>query len=163
MLVTILVTLIFCVIMLCMIWAGVAFHALPKLLGFMPKDIQEKLKNHKQPFKGAKAVGLTIIIICVIVLIGTITYAILDGTRNDFGFWQFWMRFLVILYGEKLFDIVFLDYFLITKTHFFQHYWPETEGCEGYHQFGFNRNEQVVRIVSYPFLCALIAWICTLI
>ena len=30
--------------------------------------------------------------------------------------------------------------FLITKSHFFQHYLPETEGCAGYHRFGYNHS-----------------------
>jgi hypothetical protein len=32
---------------------------------------------------------------------------------------------------------------LLTKTHFFQHFYPETEGCEGYHRFGFKRKGQL--------------------
>ena len=28
-------------------------------------------------------------------------------------------------------------------SHFFQHYYPETEGCAGYHSFGFNRKEHL--------------------
>ncbi len=159
---TLLITLFFCVVMFLVIWAGVAFYPIPKLAEFMPQDIQEKLKDHKAPFKGAKAIGLGIIIVGVVVLIGAFVYAVWDGMRRDYGFLQFFVRFLIILYGEKLFDILGLDYFLITKTHFFQHYFPETEGCAGYHQFGYNRKEQMVRLVSYPFVCAFIAWICTL-
>lgn len=159
---TIILTLIMCAAMFIAIWAGVALHPLPNLVSFMPKDIQEKMKDHKPPFKGAKLIGWMIIIIAVIVLIGVMVYAVWDGVRNGYGFWQFFIRFMIILYGEKLFDIACLDYVLITKTHFFQHYWPETEGCEGYHQFGYNKKEQMVRLVGYPFLCALIAWICTL-
>lgn len=162
MITTLIITLIFCIVMFLIIWAGVGFYPVSRLSNFMPKDIQKKLQNHKPPFKGAKVIGLIIIIVGVIALIGAMVYAVWDGMRSGFGFWQFLVRFLIILYGEKLFDIVCLDYILITKTRFFQHYWPETEGCEGYHQFGYNRKEQLVRLVSYPFVCALLAWICTL-
>ena len=55
-----------------------------------------------------------------------------------------------------------LDYFLITKTQFFQHYIPETKGCAGYHSFGYNRKEQLRQILTQPFAALLIAWICTL-
>ena len=67
-----------------------------------------------------------------------------------------------MLYLLKAFDIICLDWLLLTKSHFFQHYYPETEGCAGYHQFGFNRKEQLTRIVLFPFLSLLLAWVCTL-
>ena len=61
-----------------------------------------------------------------------------------------------------MFDIIVLDYILITKTQFFQHYIPETKGCAGYHSFGFNRKEQLKQIIAMPFAALLIAWICAL-
>ena len=64
--------------------------------------------------------------------------------------------------GFKAFDIIALDYVLVTKTQFFQHYIPETKGCAGYHNFGYNRKEQLKRIVTLPLCAVLIAWICTL-
>ena len=62
----------------------------------------------------------------------------------------------------KAFDIIGLDYILITKTQFFQHYIPETKGCAGYHSFGFNRKEQIKQCAVMPFAALLTAWICTL-
>jgi len=44
----------------------------------------------------------------------------------------------------------------------FQHYIPETKGCDGYHIFGYNRKEQFWRIVTQPFAALLTAWVCTL-
>ena len=82
--------------------------------------------------------------------------------RKGFIFDQFLVRFLVILLGMKAFDIIVLDYILITKTQFFQHYIPETKGCAGYHSFGYNRKEQLWRIVTLPFAALLTAWVCTL-
>ena len=64
---------------------------------------------------------------------------------------RFFWRCLVILYIYKAFDLVFLDWVLLQKTRFFQHYYPETEGCAGYHS------------ILFPFISALIAWLCTLI
>ena len=63
----------------------------------------------------------------------------------------------------KAFDIIGLDYFLLTKTHFFQHYFPETEGCAGWQDFGYNRKQQLGQIVTIHFACALTSWIFTLI
>ncbi len=67
-----------------------------------------------------------------------------------------------MLYLLKAFDIICFDWFLLTKSHFFQHFYPETEKCAGYHQFGFNRKEQLVRIIVFPFVALFEAWICTL-
>ena len=82
--------------------------------------------------------------------------------KRKFSFAQFLIRFLVVLLGLKAFDIIALDYVLVTKTQFFQHYIPETKGCAGYHNFGYNRKEQLKRIVTLPLCAVLIAWICTL-
>lgn len=100
--------------------------------------------------------------LCVLGFIGVIAYGGWDGTRNVFFFGQFLIRFLIILLGVKVFDIIVLDYILITKTQFFQYYIPETKGCAGYHSFGFNRKEQLKQIIAMPFAALLIAWICTL-
>ena len=83
------------------------------------------------------------------------------GTR---GFWPlFWTGYVEMTFVSisdflildcwlppkaKAFDIIALDYILITKTHFFQHYIPETKGCAGYHSFGYNRKEQLTRILT---------------
>jgi len=72
------------------------------------------------------------------------------------------LLFLIILFGVKAFDIIGLDYILITKTQFFQHYIPETKGCAGYHNFGFNRKEQIRQSIMLPVAALLTAWICTL-
>ncbi|MBQ4424840.1 MAG: hypothetical protein II882_03765 [Lachnospiraceae bacterium] len=80
-----------------------------------------------------------------------------DILKRGFSFWQFFLRFIVMLYLWKAFDIICLDWLLLTRSHFFQYYYPETEGCAGYHQFGFNRKEQLTRIILFPFVAALMA------
>ena len=93
---------------------------------------------------------------------GVIVYGGWDGVQKGFTFGRFLARFLVILFGVKAFDIIALDFILITKTQFFQHYIPETKGCAGYHSFGYNRKEQLRQILALPFAALLTAWICTL-
>ena len=87
----------------------------------------------------------------------------LDGLHRAYGFGRLFLRFLVIGFGVKAFDIIGLDYFLLTKTRFFQHYFPETEGCAGWQDFGYNRRQQLGQIVMIPVACALTAWIFTMI
>ncbi len=76
---------------------------------------------------------------------------------------QFFIRFLIIGGVIKSFDIGALDYFLLTKTHFFQHYFPETEGCAGWQDFGYNRKQQARQSVMILVGSILTAWIFTLI
>ncbi|MCM1424720.1 MAG: hypothetical protein NC415_13050 [bacterium] len=144
------------------IWAAVALIQWNRLFRTAPEDIQAAALEHEERFPGARIVGWTLLVIFALVFLSAFIYAGWDGIRNGYGLWQFAARFLVMLYLLKAFDIVCLDWFLLTKSHFFQHYYPETEGCAGYRQFGFNRKEQLVRIMLFPFVALLLAWICTL-
>jgi hypothetical protein len=108
-------------------------------------------------FRGAHALGWGLAIISFLVMIGAFVYGGYDGVMNGFGFRQYWLRFAVMLYLWKAFDIVCLDWLLLTKTHFFQHFYPETVGCTGYHQFGFNRKGQLIRLAVFPFVSAMMA------
>ena len=163
MLVTVILTLLMCAMLFLMVWAAAAFHPCPQIASFMPEDIQEKIKDHRAPFRGAPVVGWIIMILAGLGYIGVIVYGGRDGVARGYTFVDFLIRFLIILLGVKLFDIVGLDYILITKTHFFQHYFPETEGCAGYHQFVFNRKQQIRQCAALPFFALLTAWICSLI
>ena len=127
-----------------------------------PKDIQEAAKDHPERFHGARALGWKLAIICLLIMIGVFVWGGHDGVKNGFTFWQFFLRFILILYIWKAFDIICLDWLLLTKSHFFQHFYPETEGCAGYRQFGFNRKGQIIRIIVFPFVAAAFAGICML-
>ena len=89
---------------------------------------------------------------------GAFIYGGYDGTRNGYDFWRLFVRFVMMLYIWKAFDIICLDWILLTKTRFFQRFYPETDGCTGYRQFGFNRKGQTARILIFPFIAALMAW-----
>ncbi len=45
----------------------------------------------------------------------------------------------------------------IPREHLFQN-----EGCAGYHSYGFNKKSQITKILLFPFISALIAWLCTI-
>ena len=133
-----------------------------RLMTTAPNDIQEAAATHPERFRGAHALGWAIGIVCLLLMIGVFVYGGYDGVKNGFGFWQFFLRFVLILYIWKAFDIVCLDWLLLTKSHFFQHFYPETEGCAGYHQFGFNRKGQILRLVIFPFVSAALTGVCML-
>ncbi len=159
--VTILCALVLMAALFLMLWAAVALVQWKKLFTTAPKDIQAAVLDHPERFPGARALGWCCLVLSVLACVGAFVYAGWDGMRQGYGFWQFFDRFLAMLYLLKAFDIIALDWFLLTKSHFFQHYYPETEGCAGYHQFGFNRKEQLTRIVLFPFVALLLAWVCT--
>ncbi len=142
-----------------LVYAAVGLIQNRKLFTTAPKDIQAAAKDHPERFPGARMLGWKLAVICLLLMIGAFVYGGYDGIQNGFGFWKFFLRFIVMLYMWKAFDIVFLDWLLLTKTHFFQSYYPETEGCEGYRKFGFNRKGQIVRIVVFPFAAMLMAGI----
>ncbi len=127
-----------------------------------PKDIQAAALDHPERFPGAHILGWQLAVFSLILMIGVFIYGGYDGLRQGFSFRQLTVRFALILYIWKVFDIVCLDWYLLTKSHFFQHYYPETEGCKGYDSFGFNRREQLARLVLFPFVSMIMAFICIL-
>jgi len=160
--VTIILTLIMCALLFLMIWAAAYFYPWNGLLKFFPRDIEEKAREHKPPFPAAPFFGWIIMVLCMLGFVGVILYGGWDGIQRGYTFPQFLVRFLIILFGMKAFDIICLDYFLITKTQFFQHYIPETRGCAGYHSFGYNRKKQIRHCIGLLFCAFLTAWICSL-
>lgn len=162
MLLTLFLALIFIAAVFGALYAIVGLIQNKKLMTTAPKDIQKAAKDHPERFRGAHALGWTIAIICLLIMIGVFVYGGYNGVKNGFTFLQFFLRFILILYIWKAFDIICLDWLLLTKSHFFQYFYPETEGCAGYHQFGFNRKGQITRIIVFPFVAAAFAGICML-
>ena len=157
--VTLLLSLVLILALCLLLYAAVVLIQDRRLFTTAPKDIQAAAKDHPERFAGAHALGWALAVISILAMAGAFLYGGYDGIRNGFGFRQFFVRFLLMFYIWKAFDIICLDWYLLTKSHFFQRYYPETEGCEGYHQFGFNRKEQLTRIVLFPFISALMAMI----
>ena len=157
MLLTLLLSLVLILALALLLYAAVALIQNRKLFTTAPKDIQAAALDHPERFPGAHALGWTLAVISLLMMAGAFVYGGIDGIRKGFTFWQHFLRFLVMLYLWKAFDIVCLDWLLLTKSHFFQRFYPETEGCAGYHQFGFNRTEQLTRIILFPFAAALMA------
>ena len=162
MLLTLLLTFIFILAVCLLLYAAVALIQDKRFFTSAPKDIQAAAIEHPERFPGAHALGWILAIISLLLMVGVFVNGGCDGVKNGFSFWQHWLRFAVMLYLWKAFDIVCLDWLLLTKSHFFQRFYPETEGCTGYHQFGFNRKGQLIRIAVFPFVSLLLAFICTL-
>ena len=153
-----------CALLFLGIW-GVTVTMPTKLLAEnFPKDVQEKLKPRLDSLSMSpkRVLGWVILVLFIIAYIGLFVFGGIDGLRNGFIFRRFFLRFLTIGAVIKAFDIICLDYILLTKTHFFQHYFPETEGCPGWQEFGYNRKQQVRQCVMIVIGSILMACIFSL-
>ncbi|MCM1221601.1 MAG: hypothetical protein NC548_44695 [Lachnospiraceae bacterium] len=144
-----------------MLYAAVALVQDKRFFGSAPKDAQELIQPKPERFRGQHLLGWGLLIFSLLMLIAAAVLAVWDGVRNNFGFWQFFARFLTMLYAYKAYDMICFDFLLVTRSHFFQTYYPEVDVCESFHKYGFNLKSQIVRIIVYPFICVLLAWICT--
>ena len=162
MLVTTLLTLIFIASISLMMYSAVALVQNKRLFSSAPKDVQTAIQEKPERFRGARALGIILLIVSFCGCAFAFIFGAVNGIQNGFGFWQFFVRFLIMLYLYKAFDMVCFDWLLLTKSHFFQHYYPEIEGCESLEKYGFNLKSQIAKLIAFPFISLLAAWICTL-
>ena len=161
-----LLSLVGCVLLFLCIW-GVTVTMPTRLLAKnFPKDVQEKLQPRldtldQQGMTFRRVLGWVILIFFCFAYAALFVIGGMDGLHRGYSFWPFFLRFLVIGGVIKAFDIVALDGILLTKTHFFQHYFPETEGCAGWQDFGYNRKQQLRQIVMTIIGSAVVAMIFT--
>lgn len=159
---TILLSLSGCVLLFLGIW-GVTVTMPTKLLAKnFPEDVQKRLEPRlkqweRQPISPRRILGWIILILFCLAYVGLFVIGGMDGLRRGYSFWQFFLRFFIIGAVIKAFDIICLDYVLLTKTHFFQHYFPETEGCAGWQDFGYNRRQQARQCIMILIGSALTA------
>ena len=158
---TVILSLAGCVLLFLGIWGVTVTLPTALLAKNFPKDVQEKLRPRLEGLSMSpkRALGWIILVLFVAGYLGLFVIGGIDGLRRDFTFWQFFLRFFIIGAVIKAFDILALDWFLLTKTHFFQHYFPETEGCAGWQDFGYNRRQQARQCVMIVLGSAVTAWI----
>ena len=122
-----------------------------------PKDIQEKVLARPDAPKWKTVTGLILAVLLLLCIAGVLVWAGVDALQKDMGFGEIWLRYLILLEGYKLFDIVFFDWILLTKLHIFQHFFPETVGCKGYNSFGFNGKSQIAKMILFAVISAAVA------
>ena len=164
MLLTLFLAVVFCAAMALMLISCVAFIQDNRFFSSAPKEAREVLIQREQElFYGARAIGWTLFIISVLMILGTGVIAIWDGFRSGFTFWQFFLRFVLIFTIYKICDMTLIDNFLLLKFHFFQHYYPEAAQVMEGRKYGFNIVSQLLKLfVIFPAVSALASWICTL-
>ena len=163
MLVTFLLALAVIAAVMLMLFSAVALVQDKRLFSTAPKDVQAAVQPKPERFKGQHLIGWKLIFLSLLMIVCAAVIAVWDGVKSGFTFREFFARFLIILYCYKAFDMVCFDWLLLTKSHFFQHYYPETEGCESYRKFGFNLRSQLIKLAVFPIVSAAAAGICMLI
>ena len=164
MLLTLFLSVVFIAGMALMLISAIAFVQDIRLFASAPQEAREVLKQREEePFYGARKIGWTLMIVSCLMILGAFVIGAWDGIRSGFTLWQFFARFLVMLTVYKLCDMILIDYFLLLRSHFFQHYYPETEEVMAGRKYGFNIKSQLLKLfVIFPAVSALAAWACTL-
>ncbi len=164
MLLTIFLAFGFCLAANLVMISAVAFIRNEKLFSSAPEEARALIQpREKELFPGARALGWTLFVFSALMILGGGVIAIWDGFRNGFGFRQFFLRFVLIFTIYKLYDMIFFDYFLLMKFHFFQYFYPEAAGALAGRKYGFNIRSQLLKLfVIFPAASALAAWICSL-
>ena len=164
MLLTVFLAIVFCGAITLFLISAVAFVQDKRFFSSAPKEAQEAIKpRNEELFHGARAMGRVLMILSALMITGVFVVAVWDGFRNGYSFLQFFLRFVLILTIYKAYDMIFFDWFLLCRFHFFQHYYPELESVYNGRKYGFNIKSQLLKLfVIFPAVSALAAWICTL-
>ena len=145
-----------------MLLSGVGFIQDKRFFTSAPREVREAVGEKEERFAGQRLLGWMMAALSVALMAGAIVYGAWDGIRNGFAFGRFFVRFAVMLLLLKAFDILFFDWFLLCRSGFFTHFYPEVRPYLGPHLFGYNRKSHLVQIALFLAGSALLAWICTL-
>ncbi|MCD8188682.1 MAG: hypothetical protein LUD78_00400 [Clostridiales bacterium] len=145
-----------------MLYGAVGFIQDKRLFSSAPKENLAVIPDRKERFKGAHVIGWVIVVFAVLLFIGAFALGIWDGARNGFGPFKYFVRFITILYGMEIYDILFFDWYLLCRSNFFPHFYPETKGIVGPQMFGYNKKAHIVHFIVYIPACALLALGCGL-
>ena len=164
MILTIFLSIVVCGAVSLMMIAGIAFIQDIKLFSSAPEEAKAVLiPRDRELFYGARALGWVLMIFSILMILGSLAITVWDGFRSGFTFRQFFTRLVILFTVYKVYDMIFFDYFLLMKFHFFQHYYPEVESAFEGRKYGFNIKSQLLKLfIVFPAISALVAWICTL-
>lgn len=162
MIITLLLSLILMVALFMMLLSVVGFIQDKKFFTSAPQEVQDVIQTRKERFPGAHTIGWCMAVISVMMMGGSVVYGAWNGIRNGFSFGQFFVRFLIMQWGLKAYDILFFDAFLLCRSNFFPLFYPETKSVLGPHLFGYNRKTHLIHIIAMLIGSAVLGWICTL-
>ena len=148
--ITVLVTLMVFLAYFLVLYGGVGFIQDKRFFSSAPKENLDAIPDTKERFPGAHSIGWVIEIIAILLFLAAAALSVWDGVRNGFGFLDFFVRFLTVLYAMEIYDIIFFDWVLLCHSNFFPH------------MFGYNKRTHIRHFVIYIPASAVAAWLCAL-
>lgn len=159
--ITILATLLMMLAYFLVLYGAVGFIQDKRFFGSAPKENLAAIPDKKERFRGAHVIGWGIESVAVLLFAGAAVLSVWDGIRNGFRFWNYFVRFLVMLYCLEIYDILFFDWVLLCHSNFFPHFYPELKGVVGPHMFGYNKKQHILHFGVYIPAGAVAAWLCS--
>ena len=159
MITTLAVLAIVCLLSLAFILIIPYFAATKVIMSFLPQDIREAAKAHSDPPVGKRIVGYLLMALVLAGYVGALFFLGADGLRRGCGFWLLFGRFMLFLYGYKLFDILVQDQYIVITRKYFLRFYPETGSCKSWDDRSFNTRNQRIRLAAFPLVSALLAWV----
>ena len=126
---------------------------------FLPLDIREAARDHPDPPKERRILGYLLTAVFAAAYAGAVILLGADALRRGGGFLQVFGRYMLFLYGYKIFDIVVQDQYVVIRKKYYLRFFPETKDCRSWGDLSFNKASQMKRLIAFPFVCALMAWI----
>jgi len=166
MLITFLLSVMMMAGLFLMLLAGVGFIQDKKFFSSAPKEVRDAVPESKpERFKGQHMLGWILIVISFALMGGAVVLGAWNGISNNFSFWQFYLRFFLMLILLKAFDVGFFDWVLLSNAgfNFFPSFYPETKAVLGHYLFGYNWKTHLLHVILFVPSVALLSWICTLI
>ncbi len=159
MIMTLVALAVTCALSLAFILAIPPFSSTKLFMSFLPRDVREAARNHPDPPMGKQILGFLITGAALAAYVGVLVFLGRDGLSRGYGFWRMYARYLLFMYGYKVFDIVVQDQYIVIRRKYYIRFFPETRNCASWNDYSFNKNNQMIRLAMFPFLCALMAWI----
>ena len=147
--ITILATVMIMAAYFLVLYGGVGFIQDKRFFSSAPKENLDAIPDKKERFPGAHVIGWMIVVIALLLFIGAAVIAVWDGINKDFGFLEFFARFIAMLYCMEIYDILFFDWFLLCHSNFFPHFYPELKGIVGPHMFGYHKKTHIIHFIVY--------------
>lgn len=164
MLLTVFLAVVFCSAMTTLLISAVTMVQDIKFFSSAPKEALGLLKQRDEElFYGARTMGWILMTISIVMILGVGVISIWDGFRSGFTFGEFFLRFVMIFTIYKIYDMTFFDGYILCRSRFFQHYFPEVGSVYNGRKYGYNIKSQLLKLlVIFPAASALAAWICSL-
>ena len=159
MITTLIILAAICALSLGFILVIPSFAATKVFMSFLPADIREAAKDHPDPPMGRRFVGYLLTALAAGIYLAAIWFLGADGLQRGYGFWLLFGRYMLFFYGYKLFDILVQDQYIVITRKYYVRFFPETKDCERWNDRSFNTKNQLIRLIAFPFIAALLAWI----